>query len=109
MSAAGAALIWCAFPSREQALEVARTLLDERLIACANILPMVESVYRYEGAITSGAEVGVVFKTSAALLPRATERLHALHPYETPAIAGWNADIAPPAMLAWLEAELDAN
>ena len=109
MSAQAAALIWSAFPSREQALEVARALLDERLIACANILPMVESVYRYEGEVSSGAEVGVLFKTSAACLSRAALRLEALHPYDTPAIAGWNADTAPPATLAWLEAELTAN
>ena len=99
----GAALIWSPFGSAEEARSVAETLLQEDLIACANILPQIVSVFRYEGRVQSGSEVGVLFKTHPALLDSATSRLAELHPYDTPAVCGWLADAAPPQTRDWLE------
>jgi len=98
----GAALIWCPFPDREAAREVAGQLLAEGIVACANILPGVESLFIWEGKADSATEVGVLFKTSAGKLDAAIERLGTLHPYETPAILGWHADAAHPATRQWL-------
>jgi periplasmic divalent cation tolerance protein len=97
-----AALVWCPFPDTDSARAAADTLLDERLIACANILAPVESRFVWEGARATGSEVGVLFKTTAAALDDVVERLGALHPYDMPAIIGWHADAAHPATLAWL-------
>ncbi|MDE1468099.1 divalent-cation tolerance protein CutA [Aurantiacibacter sp. D1-12] len=102
MSEAGAALIWCPFGDEASAREVAETLLSERLIACANILPHVMAVFHWEGAVQSGQEVGVLFKTTHACLEKAVARLEQLHTYDTPAIMGWPVDAAPPATLGWL-------
>ena len=96
------ALIWCPFPDRSAAREVANALLDEKLIACANLLPDVESIFEWGGARESGKEIGVLFKTDAALLDRAAWRLAALHPYDAPAIMGWKCDAASTATQAWL-------
>lgn len=104
----GAALIWSPFGAAEQAREVAATLLEEGLVACANILPQMLSVFRYEGQVQSSAEVGVLFKTNGALLDAATQRLAQLHPYDTPAICGWMADSAPEVTRRWL-AELSPD
>lgn len=102
MADAGAALIWCPFGSAEEAREVAATLLEERLVACANILPAITSLFLWEGKIEGAQEAGALFKTDARLLEQATRRLAQLHSYDTPAIIGWRADAAPEATCAWL-------
>jgi len=105
---AGAALIWCPFADEDSAAEAAGTLLDEGLIACANIVPGLRSLYLWKGERGEGREVGVLFKTSAERLEPAVRRLESLHPYETPAIAGWRCDAAGAATAEWL-AELGAR
>lgn len=97
-----AALIWCPFASEEEAAKAASQLLDESLIACANILPGVRSLYVWQGERGEAQECGALLKTEASLLERAVARLAAIHPYETPAIVGWRADAVPPATAAWL-------
>lgn len=106
MTAGAAALIWCPFGDAGSAERVAGILLDERLVACANILPQVRSLYRWQGERGEGSECGVLFKTTAAALDRAIARLHALHPYDAPSIAGWTCEAAGPAVPAWLRAEV---
>lgn len=101
-SATGAALIWSPFGSIEEARPVAEALVQENLVACANILPEVLSVFSYEGRVQSAGEVGVLFKTHSRLLESATQRLSQLHPYETPAICGWLVDSAPQETRDWL-------
>lgn len=100
--AAAAALIWCPFPDAAAAETAVATLLDERLIACANTLPRMRSLYTWQGERAVAEETGVLIKTDAALLEPAIARLAALHPYDTPSIAGWRCDAAAPATLAWL-------
>lgn len=108
MTASGtvAALVWCPFPDHDSAAQVAERLLGERLIACANILGNVTSVFAWDGGTQRGTEVGVLFKTTAQALDALVERLGALHPYDTPAILGWRCDGAHPATLAWLDAAI---
>ncbi len=100
--AAYAALTWCPFPDAETARDVSTQLLREKLIACANILPAIESVFEWEGQISSAREVAVLFKTTSGRLDHLALRLGELHPYDTPAIAGWRCDAAHPATLEWL-------
>jgi periplasmic divalent cation tolerance protein len=96
------ALIWCPFADEETAAAAANRLLDEGLVACANILPPMRSMYVWHGERGEAREVGVLFKTDAALLDRATARLAEIHPYDTPAVLGWRADTAAPATKDWL-------
>lgn len=102
MSAAQAALIWCPFADEASAAEVAGRLLDEGLIACANILPGMRSLYVWKGERGESTECGALLKTDASLLGDAVERLTAIHPYDAPAVIGWRCDTASPATLAWL-------
>ena len=97
-----AALIWSAFETEEAAVQAASQLLDEGLIACANILPGVRSLYTWQGERGEARECGALIKTEAGLLERAIARLAAIHPYDTPAIAGWRADATPPETATWL-------
>ncbi|HWK41063.1 MAG TPA: divalent-cation tolerance protein CutA [Croceibacterium sp.] len=98
------ALIWSPFADEASAATAAAQLLDEGLVACANILPPMRSLYMWQGERGEASEVGVLFKTDAALLERATARLAEIHPYDTPAVLGWRADTAAPATQDWLHA-----
>ena len=97
-----AALIWSPFESEEAAVKAASQLLDEGLIACANLVPGVRSLYIWQGEREEARECGALLKTDASLLDKAVARLAAIHPYETPAVAGWRADAVPPSTAAWL-------
>ena len=71
-------------PDAAQAERLARALVEERLIACANLVPGLTSVYRWEGAVQAEPEVLLVMKTRRSLVPRLKERLPELHPYDVP-------------------------
>lgn len=96
------ALVWCPFPDSDSARAAADALLDDQLIACANILGAIESHFVWNGARATGSEVGVLFKTTAARMDDVIERLGELHPYDTPAILGWHANGVHPATFRWL-------
>ena len=100
------AMIWCPFADEASAAAAAAQLLDERLIACANILPPMRSLYTWQGERGEATEVGVLFKTDASALDRATARLAEIHPYDTPAVLGWRADTAAKATAEWLWASV---
>lgn len=98
----GPALIWCPFPDAATAAATAKTLLDERLVACVNILPAMISLFEWNGERGEASETGALFKTDAALLDRAVTRLGEEHPYDEPAIVAWRCDAASPGTVAWL-------
>ena len=74
------------FPDRETAQRIANQLVTEKFAACANILPAVESIYRWKGKIESGNEALVFFKLSEDRQSAFQEKLRSLHPYEVPEI-----------------------
>ncbi len=61
-------------------------LLEERLVACANVVPGITSIYRWEGEVHEEAEVLVVLKTRASLVPTLIARVEELHPYDVPEV-----------------------
>jgi len=67
-----------------QAMAVARALVDERLAACVNILPEMESIYRWKGAVETARERQLLMKTSADRVERLRRRIAELHPYDVP-------------------------
>jgi periplasmic divalent cation tolerance protein len=71
-------------PADADAAEFARTLVDERLAACVNLLPAMESVYRWEGKIEFEAERQIIIKTSRARISDLWDRVRELHPFEVP-------------------------
>ena len=103
-----AALIWTTFADEPSAAEVAAAMLDEKLVACANLHPGIRSLFLWQGERGEARECGVLFKTHAALLDPACARLAELHPYDTPAISGWRAEATAPATAGWL-GELTAD
>lgn len=79
-------LILCTFPDEDQARSIGRTLVEARLAACVNLIPGVESIYHWQGAVGTSREVLAVFKTTAAAYPALEALLRELHPYEVPEI-----------------------
>lgn len=102
MNDCAAALLWCPFPDRESAREAAAALLDEKLVACANILGEIESHFVWEGKRSCGQEVAVIFKTVPGAASASVSRLGELHPYDTPAIIGWDCEVVHPLTATWL-------
>ncbi len=78
--------LYSTFSNDEVAQKIAHTLLTEKLIAFANIFPGGRSMYWWKGAIEQSRETYVLFKTTAALAPRAQLRLEALRPYTIPCL-----------------------
>ncbi len=74
------------FPDAETAKKISNRLVAKKLAACANILPSVESIYRWKEKIESGNETLVFFKLSEDGQSAFQEKLRSLHPYEVPEI-----------------------
>jgi len=100
----GARVVWTTAPDRDTALRLARGLVERRLAACAQVLPGMTSVYRWEGAVQEDGEVLVLLKSTAARLPELEAWLRAQHPYDTPEIVALAPERVEPRYLAWLEA-----
>src|SRR5258708_15969079 len=69
---------------REQAERIAHRLVEEQLAACVNVLPGVQSIYRWQGNVESAGEVLMVIKTSADLVPEVELTIANLHSYQDP-------------------------
>ncbi len=85
------------------AAALARTLVEEGLAACVNVLPPMTSVYRWEGRIQEEREQQLVIKTVAGRLPALEARLHELHPYEVPEFLVLTAAGGSEAYLRWVD------
>lgn len=89
-------------PDAASAERIARTLVEEGLAACVNILPPMRSIYRWKGKIEDAAEQLLVIKSTVARFPAIRDRLRALHPYELPEIISVPIVDGLPEYLAWL-------
>jgi periplasmic divalent cation tolerance protein len=93
--------------NREEAERIAHSLVEQRLAACVNILPGVHSVYRWQGAVETAAEVLMLIKTSPAHVRKVQSTIGSLHSYETPEFLVFSISAGSEAYLAWLGASLD--
>ena len=100
-----ALLVLTTLPSADKAAEVAKALVEERLAACANLLPAVRSIYRWQGKLQDENEVLVLLKTRAEHLERLKLRILELHPYEVPEILAVPVEAGYQPYLDWLAAE----
>ncbi|MFZ9936276.1 MAG: divalent-cation tolerance protein CutA [Luteolibacter sp.] len=79
-------LILCTFPSVEEARQIGTTLVEKQLAACVNLIPGVESVYRWQGSVETAAETLAIIKTRATAADALSAALAELHPYGVPEI-----------------------
>lgn len=78
-------LVLCTAPP-EQADALARAVVEARLAACVNVIPRVQSVYWWQGAVQSDAESLLIIKTRASLVVELTETIKRAHPYSVPEV-----------------------
>jgi periplasmic divalent cation tolerance protein len=99
------ATVYATFGSDEEARRIARTLVEEGLAACANILAPCHSIYRWQGKIEEAPEVAALFKVSADRAEAAIARIAELHSYDVPAAVVWPIAHALEAYVGWIEGE----
>lgn len=86
----------------DDARRLGRSLVEERLVACATLVPAVESIYRWQGAVETATETLLLLKTAAEKLPELEARLYALHSYQTPEFLVLPVEAAGSGYLEWL-------
>jgi len=101
-----ARLVLTTVASPEEAARLGRTLVEERLAACATLIPAVESIYRWEGKIESSTETLLLIKTSFDQIHTLEARLKQLHSYQTPEFLVLTVESGSHDYLAWLAAGL---
>ena len=90
------------FADAETARKISNQLVSEKFVACANIIPSVESIYRWKEEVETGSEALVLFKVSQDRYQAFEEKLLSLHPYEVPEIISFKIDKGSPAYLRWV-------
>jgi periplasmic divalent cation tolerance protein len=95
-------VVFATFPDAETARSIGRKLVEEQLAACANLVPQLESIYRWKGAVETANEVLALIKTTAASYAKLEARLRELHPYEVPEIIALEVRAGLPAYLDWV-------
>jgi len=95
-------ILLCTCPDAETGAAIARTLVDEGLAACVNVVPAVTSVYRWQGSTQTAEECLLLVKGASARYAQIENRIIALHPYELPEIIAVPVTQGLPRYLAWL-------
>lgn len=94
-------LFYVTFPDRETAAEIGRDAVEERIAACANLLP-IDSIYRWEGEVVEDDEVAALFKAGDETADAFTDWMEERHPYDVPCILELGG-AANPAYAEWVE------
>lgn len=98
-------MIYITAPDREAALVLARALVGERLIACANVLDGATSVYWWDGKVCEESEAVLVGKTRGELVDTVIARVRELHAYACPCVVALPIEAGNPAYLDWIRTE----
>jgi periplasmic divalent cation tolerance protein len=95
-------LVYTTFPDIDTGLAIGEALVRERLIACANVIPGMRSVYAWKGSVERGEEVVGILKTRMGLKQAVGEALKEKHPYETPIVLFIEPEDADRDTRAWI-------
>ncbi len=98
--------VYVVFPDVAEAMHVGRTVVEERLAACVNVLGPCTSIYWWEGKVEQSDETPALFKTTTERADALVERVAELHSYDTPAIVVWPVERVLAAYGDWVESEV---
>lgn len=98
-------VVFSTFPGPDQATEIARVLVDERLCACVNLVPTIRSIYRWQDAVHDEVETFAVIKTTTERVAALQARLVELHPYDVPEAIVLTVTGGHAPYLAWVTGE----
>ena len=96
-------------PDAVIAEHIARSLLERKLIACANILPGIKSIYVWQGAVETAIECALWLKTTSAHYDAIEQQILAQHPYALPEVIALPIERGLPAYLSWIQTETRRN
>jgi periplasmic divalent cation tolerance protein len=96
-------------PSVDVAEQIGRTVVEERLAACANIVPGMTSIFRWRGAIERESEALIILKTTGADVEALERRVVELHPYEVPEVIALPVESGHVPYLDWVRAEVGGD
>ena len=99
-------IVYCTCPDKAVAETIAKMLVDQRLAACVNILPQMQSIYRWQGQIENDDEILLLIKSDVAHFESLREAILAQHPYDLPEIIGVPVAAGHPEYLTWITNEL---
>lgn len=99
-------LILCTINDFDIAKEISKTLLEERLVACVNIVPNLTSLYHWEGKICEDKEYLMILKSRSGLFDEVKNQISELHPYSVPEVISLEIKDGAKSYLEWLNTEL---
>lgn len=95
--------IYSTFSDIQEAQKICKHLVENRLVACANIMAPHGSYYWWEGEMKDGLEVGVLFKTRKDMFEKVEKAIKSLHSYDVPCIVSWPIDQGHAPFLQWIQ------
>jgi len=95
-------IVFCTFPSEEEAKNIAPVLVEKKLAACCTILPPVTSIYTWESKLEENQEILMMIKTSHKCYDQLEKQIKMLHSYSVPEIIGVNIEQGSKAYLDWV-------
>lgn len=95
-------IVYITAGSMEEAKNIGKTLVDERLAACANIFP-ISSIYRWKGGIEEAGEFGILIKTKTVRVKDIEKKVKNIHSYEVPCVVSFRMDNGSQDYLDWID------
>jgi periplasmic divalent cation tolerance protein len=102
-------LVYVTAPDKEEAENIARTILSERLAACVNVYGGIKSLYLWEGKEEASHETAMMIKTASSLVPALAKKIRQLHSYEVPCILAFPVNYADADYAAWISRETQSG
>tara|TARA_B100001287_G_C22344723_1_gene372392 strand:- start:155 stop:466 length:312 start_codon:yes stop_codon:yes gene_type:complete len=99
-------IIYVTYPSNEEAKIVSKALIEQKLVACANIFSAHETMYWWEGEIEEGLEVAVIYKTTQENFEKVKEVVVEQHSYDVPCVVSMNIEHAHEGFAVWIKGEV---
>src|ERR1700747_1772283 len=103
-----AIVVFSTCASREEAERIARAIVGERLAACVQLLPAIQSIYHWQGEVEQSDEILMLFKTTSERFPALQRRVEELHSYQTPEIIAVPVTEGAEKYLTWLRDAVDS-
>lgn len=96
-------VVFITAPNEEEAVKIAKTIVEEKLAGCVNIVKNVRSIYSWQGKIEDDAETLLIVKSRSELFERLEKRVRELHSYTVPEVICIKIEKGSDSYLKWLD------